>query len=440
MIHITSKTCAHISAQIRAKQLSTQLSQDNLNAHIIEALEDIREISGEVLLRQIIDNMSTWLELVKEANASFAAAGVNNIGHPILHNKTTLQLQMALDWVQERGARLIKDLENGIFYHALPNSISIDTLPALQAPADTAFWGNENSSVSTILLYSIDSILSPVSSTVNLMGAATFYPFFKEGYIIDGISNNPFVFDAGMLLFGDYQFGAHRYFSNEYPNLGQRLFAPEDCSTAVGKASNLEEQQIVSINTTVLKNAYHNPENAYGYQAITSSCAQEKLRYDMINPGDIYVKRGHTAIISNVDYEHINTLEFNRDIDISSCRILGGGTYRYNIGTTSEVYILRAYQTPLKETCGLADLLARVDRNYHQFCQQVQQNPKGDCEIFLSVGPEQSSEIYDTVNSLTTVVPEDWVDTKFINNTPNDNTYSSNQPLVGDAALIIEEL
>jgi hypothetical protein len=73
----------------------------------------------------------------------------------------------------------------------------------LQAPSDSAFWRNENPSVSSVLLYSIASTLEISIKPDGLMGAATFYPFFKQGYTINGIENNPFVFENGAILFGD---------------------------------------------------------------------------------------------------------------------------------------------------------------------------------------------------------------------------------------------
>ena len=195
----------------------------------------------------------------------------------------------------------------------------------MQAPNNSAFWGNENPSVSSVLLYSITSTLEVSINPEDMMGADTFYPFFKQGPTISGIESNPFVFKNGLVLFGDYQFGGHRYFSNEYPNLGQRLFSPEDCSSAVGKANHLTERQIVGINTTALRAAYTDPANEYGYKAVTSSFSGEQLHYELIEPGDTYVRGGHTAIISGKDnLGNIQTLEFNRDIDIATDKRLGG--------------------------------------------------------------------------------------------------------------------
>ena len=64
------------------------------------------------------------------------------------------------------------------------------------------------------------------------MGAATFYHLFKSDHVIRDITTNPCIFEKRMILFGDYQFGRHRYFSNEHPKLNQRLCSPEDCANA----------------------------------------------------------------------------------------------------------------------------------------------------------------------------------------------------------------
>jgi len=130
---------------------------------------------------------------------------------------------MALSWIEQREVSLITDLEQRILYNSLSNVNGIDQLPALQSPSKTTFWGNENPSVSTVLLYSVASSLGVSVEPKALMGAATFYPFFKSDYAIKDISNNPFIFEKGVVLFGDYQFGGHRYFSNEHPHLGVDL-------------------------------------------------------------------------------------------------------------------------------------------------------------------------------------------------------------------------
>jgi hypothetical protein len=284
------------------------------------------------------------------------------------------------------------------------------------------------------------------------MGAATFYPFVKSDYAIKDMTNNPFIFEKGMVLFGDYQFGVHGYFSNEHPNLGQRLFSPEDCSSAVGKANNLTEKQVVGINTSALKAAYTNPTNEYGYKAITSSSLEEKLDYELIELGDTYVRGGHTAIISGKDnFGNIQTLEFNRDIDIAKDKRLGGGAYEYNLSDmpTAAVYILRGSEPPLKEACSLSDLLAQVDRNYYQFYKTTQRDIKGDCNMFFDIDtqairPTVSAKNYNILKYLTlgtTIFAGSYIIyNKYYNDNWGAETSFGDLSLIGDTILIQDEL
>ena len=220
-----------------------------------------------------------------------------------------------------------------------------------------------------------------------MVGAATFYPFYAADYNIDNIPSNPFIFKNGMVLFGDYQFGAHRYFSNEHPNLGQLLFSPEDCSTAIGKATDLKEYQIVGINTSEIRKAYSG-HNEYGYKAITSSFSGEQLSLGTISPGDIYVRGGHTAIVSGNDNRgNIQTLDFTRDIDIEVNKRLGGGTYQYDLVELSKgeipIYILRSDLAPLKESISSSELISRIDSNYTEKFGDEPQDIVGDYSIFI---------------------------------------------------------
>lgn len=383
--YVSSLAAAHMTAQIRTKQLAIKSTQDKLNNKIIRKLEEVQDFSGEALIKKISDNISDWLELVKKVNASFAPqVESENVGYPIKHNKTVLQLEMALNFLKKRKLCLIKDLEKNIFYNGLSNDI--DQLPVLQAPSNNDFWGNENPSVSTVLLYSVVCSLDVSIKPQDLMGAATFYPFSKENYTIKGISDNPFVFENGIVLFGDYQFGGHRYFSNKFPNLGQRLFSPEDCSSSVCKANFLTENQVKNIYTGALKAAYSDPANEYGFKPVTSS--EKQLNYELIEQGDIYLCSNHTAIILEKDNSrNIKTLEFSRNIDVAVDKKLGGGTYFYFLpdNDIKPVYILRRVMPLLKESCSLTELLVKIDNAFYQFYNETQLDKAGDSGIFLKL-------------------------------------------------------
>ncbi|XVN43385.1 MAG: hypothetical protein RCG15_03710 [Candidatus Rickettsia vulgarisii] len=90
-----------------------------------------------------------------------------------------------------------------------------------------------------------------------------------------------------MMLFGEYQFGAHRYFES------QLVFGPEGCSTAVGKATGLNNQQIKVFNTSSIIKSYSKLDNEYGYKAITCLAGTiQNKQLELIQSGDILVFGG----------------------------------------------------------------------------------------------------------------------------------------------------
>jgi len=384
---INTISTAHMAAQIRVKQLATKESQDLLLVAIRKVLELGQDKSGQEIVAEIEKTLLFQLELVREVNAKLAPKDITaQVGYPIKFNKTALQLEMALDWVRRRGEDLIVDFENGVLYNGLSNDVAADQLPVLKAPSETTFWGNENSSVSTVLLYSVANTFGCNVSLETIVAAGTFYPYLSPEYSVD-VVENPFVSHKGMILFGDYQFGGHRYFSDQQHKLGQQLFAPEDCSSAVGKATGLNEEQIVGIYTGRLRDAYTDQANEYGYQAVVSSLPDETFKFDLISPGDIYVRGGHTTIISGKNNAGIiTTFGFNRDIDAAKGKMLGGGVFPYDLSDVSEgkpIYILKS-SNAFKETASLPDFLTRVDTKYRQFCDEGnKKDAPGDCDIFL---------------------------------------------------------
>lgn len=399
MPEITSYTAAHMVAQIRAKQLATKATQDRLNAAIRQELEDKADESGEAIAAKIKVDMSSWLAGVQSINSLLTPREETlNVGYPIKFNKTALQLGMVKTWVDSRDD-FISDLKSDTMYHGLKRS-DISQLPTLQAPSDSVYWGNENSSVSTVLLYSAAHSLRIQVEPHELVGAATFYPFLKADYTHDFIQlevtdSNPFAFGNGALLFGDYQLGGHRYFSKEHTGTGQLLFAPEDCSSAVGKATRLTEEQIVGIYTGAIKEAYTDPNHEYGYQAITSSAEGESFDFDKIELGDIFMIGGHVAIVAAKDNAgNITTFEFNRDIDREEGKFLGGGMRQYNLIELAQgerpIYILRNGKTPVWEESGsLEDFVARVDANYDEKIDASARDARGDCSIFFDPEVQQ---------------------------------------------------
>ncbi|WP_342226636.1 RP439 family protein [Rickettsia endosymbiont of Urophora cardui] len=222
---------------------------------------------------------------------------------------------------------------------------------------------NSCPSVSSVLLASLAATCNKKQDS--MVGAATSFSCRNTSYHLpdDLIPYSyPFSSTQSMMLFGDYQYGAQRDFKK------QLLFGAEDCSTSVGKATYLTTEQVESISTITMKAAYSNPGNEYHYNPVTflrGDIKDEQLK--LIQPGDIYLVRGHTAIIaSNPDNKsNITTLQFNRDIDSVENKILGGGTYDYNLldkvhRLKDGVYILRPNVEPLHESCSLNELLYRL--------------------------------------------------------------------------------
>ena len=320
------------------------------------------------------------------------------VGYPIRCNKTHQQIQMAKGWVEKRQEEIFTDIEKGRLYHYFSNEISPTELPMQSARNNESFWGNENSSVSTVLLCSINqSTHSDYRfDTTQLRSTATFYPFYNAGYRLELPEDYPFASNDGLVLFGDFQFGGHRYFSHKpHPNIGQSIFAPEDCSSAVAKATGLREEQIVEINTTKIKEAYQTQNNEYGYTAITDSSTKGSLRLDLIEEGDIFVFGNHCEIVATKpgNSGYILSLEFTRDIDCPEGKRLGGGTRIYNLLELSEIpdkplYILRSSVEKGREGNSLSRALHRIDREYSISMEQNEDSRsfgKRDCKRYCSI-------------------------------------------------------
>lgn len=78
---------------------------------------------------------------------------------------------MALNYAKQQEDNLIDQIIKGKFYSGLSNEINSNELPVLQSDNTVSFWGNENSSVSSVLLESIAQILD--IEPIPLVGAAT---------------------------------------------------------------------------------------------------------------------------------------------------------------------------------------------------------------------------------------------------------------------------
>ncbi|CEO17429.1 hypothetical protein RMONA_05255 [Rickettsia monacensis] len=179
---------------------------------------------------------------------------------------------MVYEYVKQQKGNLIDQIIKKKFYHGLSNGISPNELPVLQSDSRISYWGNENSSVSSVLLKSIAKILK--AETPTMIGAATFYLFYNPKYKLP--KHYPFANEEGILLFGDYQFGGHNYFEN------WSVFAPEDCSSSVGKVTYVKAEQIKDISTQKMKEDW----SQYGYELVVEldgSINDSKL--ELVKPG-----------------------------------------------------------------------------------------------------------------------------------------------------------
>lgn len=315
---------------------------------------------------------------------------------------------MVKTWADSRGDDIISDLQNNVLYNALGNAVLPGELPTLAASGETSYWGNENSSVSTVLLYSAAHSLQIAPEKNQLVGAATFYPFVNANYQIGEIEGNPFFSQEGALLFGEFQFSGHRVFAKEYldwasdifeiqgwegakhPNgFGQFLFSPEDSVSSVAKATQLSQEHVATIWTGSLKEAYKTPGHEYGYHAITSSVDGEFLDFDKIEQGDIFMRGSMVSIVLDAtNPEAIQFLEFNRDIDTQEGnKMLGGGirTCSLTAFADKDIYVMRSSQEPIGEGVDLVDLIGRIDKAYH--AGGYAESPfdvQGDCSVFLA--------------------------------------------------------
>ncbi len=359
---ITSISALGMVAQIRHKQFATVVSQNKLIERIKLKSEECKDKSGNRLYKLIADNLTDQINIATDNNISQASA--LDVGFPIQKNKTLQQLNMAKNWTEKEEDNLISRISKGILLNGLSNNLK--EIPTLKAPSDREFWGNENASVSTVLLYSVAMTLNIEIKPQDLLGAATFYPYYNSQYKNLNIKESQYVFEdnglPGWLLFGSYQLGGHKYFKE--PD----IFFPEDCSSAVGKATGKFSNKLAGISTTSIMAAYDDQKNIYGYKPVTTS-RDKDVEINKIQNGDIFVKKGHTAIVSGINNSgEFDIYELNRSIDVLGPKMEGGGAYSYNIKDFKSdkqdfIFFLRKDSEGLEESANIHKTLERIDKD-----------------------------------------------------------------------------
>ncbi|AAU03903.1 RP439 family protein [Rickettsia typhi] len=383
--NVESRSVLHMTAQIRAKQLAIRDAQNREQNAIVKTWEENGvDTSDEAVSNRIINSLEFFYNTSKALSDYLKTQDINNVGYPITFNKTALQLKMALNYAKQQEDNLIDQIIKGKFYNGLSNDINSQELPVLQSNNMLSFWGNENSSVSSVLLASIARILD--IEFVPLVGAATNYKFYNPEYTLPQElipEDYYFASKEGMLLFGDYQYGGHRAFEE------QLVFGPEDCSSSVGKATYLSNQQTRSITTTQMKENY----SKYNYKLITLlKDIVEQKQLELIEPGDLYVYKNHCAIIATKpdNKAEVTTLQFSRNIDRVENKVSGGGICNYNLIDKAQeepvnpIYILRKNLEPLPSQSSLKYFLSTIDEGYlNLYPDGPSENVVGDCRMFF---------------------------------------------------------
>lgn len=388
---------AHMIAQVRSKQLSIKDIQNKLLGLIKEKLLEgsMKDNSGKTVLKLIIEGLERDYYISNQINNFLKNANLEDIGYEIKTNKTPQQILMALEWVQSQKEVFISNLLSNKLYHGLSNDISPEELPTLQSPSNKVFWGNENSSVSTAMLISIAATLGIKLDHMNMPAAATAYPFRNRDFKLPNDlvpTPYPFASQRSMLLIDTYQYGGQRDWypdnSSNTDDTNQLLLGPEDCSSAVGKATYCTTKQVKTINTNEIIKAYYDQNNLYHYCPVTclhSNISDQQLK--LIHPGSIYVVKGHTAIVASKPDQkgNIMTLQFNRDINENTQhKQLGGGLYTYDLTEKVKekaIYIL-SKEMIWKESYTLADFMRKIQEKYETIFPDGPIDRFGDCKIF----------------------------------------------------------
>lgn len=344
---IDNKLVVNAVKKITNMTWSTNKSQDLLSAQVVAAYEDkidytmdnlnsgfSREVDRISNAYKAVLNSSVQIAGSAEAPVLFKDSTPTNVGYPIKFQKTHILFDILQQFLRETDDCTKPYGQNAVNRHDV-------TLPELGKPSAESPWGNECPSVNTVK----DSLLlqylgGPAPMTQKITGAATYYPFYNPNASLDSdvVANYPLVNENGFLLFGSYQFGGHRYFESP------KAFGPEDCSSFVAKVYGFD---VKTLNTVVLRSVKPIAEgsentNPYGLNVVgTIDPNTTELNLNdiisKIQPGDIYVRLGHTAVISEVKGQVAHTLQFNRDLE--GARMEGCGSYNYNLGQMHQVLI-----------------------------------------------------------------------------------------------------
>ena len=102
-VKISSYPLAHMIAQVRIKQVATKLSQDKLQQQLSKLIEgkDLKAMTDE-----LVSYLEKQSQIVKSFNsaAKELESPENELGFPILFNKTQPQLEMLLNRIAKQDS------------------------------------------------------------------------------------------------------------------------------------------------------------------------------------------------------------------------------------------------------------------------------------------------------------------------------------------------
>ncbi|EGC34025.1 hypothetical protein DICPUDRAFT_80200 [Dictyostelium purpureum] len=390
-IDIQNKQVAHMVAQIRGKQLACEQSQNAMKDNIIiyfEINKDYLRLNKE-LTKYFRNHFKEFVIIGNRITEFLSSEPISDVGYPNQKNKTHQQLILANEWINKYSAfEIIDQIRNGIFFNGLSNSTSNIMLPELESDCENEYWGNENPSVTPLLLYAINKIMGyPCNDDQFLVGCGKRVLFLKKDYllpdhILTDTSNYPFADKKSMILFGSYQFGGQRRFSAQY------IFGPEDCSSSLSKALFLNSNQVAHFCTPQILNAFENPDNQYKFKKVIELCGNTLLEsVNSVEPGDIFLTTNHTGLFLTkpnfgVAQNSAYTIEFKRNLDSEFGKCEGGGFRIINLNDGTRYYILRPNIGPLKQIVSLKKLIEIIDSNYQHY-KITDTNTIGDCRILI---------------------------------------------------------
>lgn len=145
------------------------------------------------------------------------------------------------------------------------------------------------------------------------------------------------------------------------------------------------------MNTAQMQIAFFNPNNEYQYRAITILNGNiDDRQLQLIDPGDIFLIKGHTAIIATKpdNKGNVITVQFARNIECLENKKSGGGVFEYNLckkakQVKSGIYILRSNLELLHESSSLSQLFDPIDAKYSTLFSDGATDTPGDCIIFF---------------------------------------------------------